>query len=167
MVSLLAVTEPLRPVLVNLFQLYAYDWSELRPLEVGDDGRFADHPLDRYLEREPLHHAFLLRAGGHLAGFALIAEQSRLTGESGVCDMAEFFVMRGHRRRGVGRAAAMASFDLFRGRRWEVRQRDDNPTATAFWRNVIDRYTGGRYRESRSDDAAWVGPVQCFSTATG
>jgi predicted acetyltransferase len=165
MVSLIAVTEPWRPALVSLFQLYAYDWSELLPLEVGQDGRFADQALGRYLDGAPHHHAWLFQAAGQLAGFALVAERSRLTGEAGVCDMAEFFVMRRHRRRGIGRAAAIASFDRFRGRRWEVRQRDGNPAASIFWRNVIDRYTRGAYRDLRWDDTTWVGPVQTFSTA--
>jgi predicted acetyltransferase len=79
--------------------------------------------------------------------------------------MAEFFVMRRYRRKGVGLAAASAIFDRFKGP-WEVRQRDENVEATAFWRRVIAHYTGGRYQEVRWDDAAWTGPVQSFTSAT-
>src|SRR6185369_10852615 len=109
----MAVTDEERVVLENLFQLYVHDWSEILPLEVGDDGRFTTRALDPYVHRNDGRHAFLLRADGQLAGFVLIAEQSRLTGATGVCDLAELFVMRGHRRRGVGRAAAFAAFDRF------------------------------------------------------
>jgi len=147
-------------VLANLMQLYTHDWSELRPLELGDDGRFADYPLAAYWQ-EDWRHPFLLRVDGKLAGFALIDGRSRLTGAQDVFDMAEFFVVRRYRGRGIGLAAACAAFDRFAGP-WEVRQRDENAAATAFWRKAIDRYTSGRYQEVRWNDAAWVGPVQRF-----
>ena len=161
-VSLAAVTEASRPALANLFQLYAYDWSELIPLDVQDDGRFPDELFAKYLTGDAEHQAFLLYAAERLTGFAIVAERSRLTGEVGVCDMEEFFVMRRYRRHGLGRAAAVATFDRFPDRRWEVRQRDGNTAATAFWRKVIDGYTAGHYREVRWNDGSWVGPVQLF-----
>jgi predicted acetyltransferase len=161
MISLDPATAAERPVLENLFQLYAYDWSELGWLEVGRDGRFADPSLDAYWQ-DGHHHPFLIRVDGRLAGFALVAGRSRLTGAAGVFDMAEFFVMRKHRRQGVGLAAASAAFDRFPGR-WEIRQRDENVAATVFWEHVIARYTGGTYQQVRCNDATWVGPVQTFT----
>jgi predicted acetyltransferase len=149
----------------NLMQLYTYDWSELGPLDVGENGRFEDYPLDAYWE-DPWRHPFLLRVDGKLAGFALVAARSRLTGADGVFDMAEFFVMRRYRRRGIGQAAAIAAFEQLRGS-WEIRQREDNVEATAFWRRVIGRYTGGKYQELHWNDATWTGPVQRFSNQTG
>src|SRR3954463_12136899 len=160
MISLDPASAAERPVLENLFQLYADDWSELGWLDVGRDGRFADPSLDEYWQ-EGHHHPFLIRVDGRPAGFVLIAARSRLTGAADVFDMAEFFVMRKYRRQGVGFAAASAAFDRFPGR-WEIRQRDENAAATLFWRRVIVRYTGGRYQEIRCDDATWVGPVQTF-----
>ena len=161
MISLDPASTAERPVLENLFQLYAYDWSELGSLDVGRDGRFAVPSLDAYWQ-EGHHHPFLIRVDGRLAGFVLIAARSRLTGAPGVFDMAEFFVMRKYRRQGVGFAAASAAFGRFPGR-WEVRQRDENAAATMFWRRVLARYTGGSYDELRSDSPTWVGPVQTFT----
>jgi predicted acetyltransferase len=154
-----------RLTLHNLLQLYIYDWSELQPLDVGVDGRFEDYPLDVYW-RDAWRHPFLIRVDGQLAGLALVSERSRLTGSAGVTDMAEFFIMRRYRRKGAGLAAAFAAFDRFKGP-WEVRQRDDNEGATAFWRRVITRYTNGKYQEARWNDSAWTGPVQRFSTDEG
>ena len=77
--------------------------------------------------------------------------------------MAEFFVMRKYRRQGVGRTAACAVFDRFTGA-WEIRQRQDNLDATAFWRRTIAGYTGGQYREVQWNDGTWTGPVQLFSS---
>jgi predicted acetyltransferase len=162
MISLGPASADERGALENLMQLYKYDWSELVPLEVGDDGRYEDYPLDAYWQ-DDWRHPFLLRVDGKLAGFVLIAGRSGLTGTSGVFDMAEFFVMRRYRRRGVGLAAASAAFDRFKGP-WEIRQRDENAAATAFWRRAIAQHTGGQYREVRWNDPAWRGTVQMFST---
>ena len=57
-----------------------------------------------------------------------------------------FCIGRAWRRRGVGQAAAMQIFDLFRGR-WEIATLAQNVPATAFWRAVVDRHTRGRYDE--------------------
>lgn len=162
-ISLGPATRAERVALDNLMQFYVYDWSELRPLDVAGDGRFQAYPTDVYFE-DGSYHPLLLRVGGNLAGFALVSERSRLTDAPGVFDMAEFFVMRRYRGSGVGLAAASAAFDRFKGP-WEIRQRDENAGATAFWRKVVDRYTQGRYREVRWNDQAWVGPVQMFSSA--
>jgi predicted acetyltransferase len=118
MISLDPASTAERPVLENLFQLYAYDWSELGWLEVGRNGRFAEPSLASYWQDDD-RHPFLIRVDGRLAGFALVTARSRLTGAAGVFDMAEFFVMRKYRRRGVGFAAASAAFDRFTGR-WEI-----------------------------------------------
>jgi predicted acetyltransferase len=162
MISLTPAAKEERSTLDNLMQLYSYDWSELGHPVIGDNGRFDDYPLGGYW-LEDWRRPFLLRVDGKLAGFALILERSRLTGTTGVCDMAEFFVMRGYRRKGVGLAAAFAAFDRFKGP-WETRQRQENGAATAFWRRVIGQYTGGKYDEVHWKNQTWTGPVQTFST---
>jgi predicted acetyltransferase len=146
----------------NLIQLYSYDFSEFMPRDVGETGRFEQQPLARYFV-DPWRHAYLLRVDDRIAGFALVHERSKLTAEHGIFDMAEFFVLRRYRRSGVGRTAALMAFDLFKGR-WEVRQRAENAGAAAFWRQVIGAYTHGNFEEVRWDDAAWVGPVQRFTS---
>jgi predicted acetyltransferase len=151
-----------RAVLENLAQLYTYDWSEMSHFDIGENGRFEDMALAPYWT-DDWRHPFLLRVGDRLAGFALILERSRLTGAPGVFDMAEFFVLRKFRRQGVGLQAAFTAFDRFKGR-WEVRQRDENAAATAFWRRAIGEYTRGNYQEVRWNSPKWTGLVQTFST---
>lgn len=146
-----------RSVLAALLQLYVYDFSETLGLDVGDDGRYRMPPTEG-------RDAFLVRVDGKLAGFALHLGKSRLTGEDGVHDVAEFFVLQRYRRAGVGEQAARWLFDRFPGR-WEVRQKAENLRAIAFWRRVIDRYTGGRFDEEVLADERWHGPVQRFDTA--
>ena len=151
-----------RAPLGALFQLYAYDFSELLGLDVDVDGRFRTPPLDAYWT-DSWRHPFLIRVDGELAGFALVDRRSRLSDTDGVHDMAEFFVVRRYRRRGVGERAANALFEEFRGP-WEVRQKAKNVSATAFWRRVIDRYAGGRFEDVSWDDVRWRGPVQRFES---
>jgi predicted acetyltransferase len=148
-------------LLDNLAQYYAYDFSEVLAMHVGADGRFADVDLTSYWV-DAWRHPFLIRVDGNIAGFALISERSKISGEAGTCDMAEFFVLRRFRRQGVGRAAAFAAFGKFNGP-WEVRQREENPEATAFWRRTIREYTGGAYDEQRWTRPDWAEIVQRFA----
>ena len=145
-----------------LFGLYAYDFSEILCLDVADDGHFALPPLGGYIG-DARRHAFLFRVSGKLAGFALVEQRSRLTGDEGVNDVSEFFVMRRYRRHGVGRRAAAWLFDRFRGP-WEVREKAENVAAIAFWRRAIGAYTAGRFDEITVDDARWHGTVQRFDS---
>jgi predicted acetyltransferase len=146
-------------VLSRLFQLYVYDFSEILELEIRDDGLFEFGKPDGYWDA-PRYSPFLIRAGSHLAGFAVVDSQSRLTHEP-LWDVNQFFVLRRHRRTGVGSRAAVALFDQFPGR-WEVRQAPENEVAQSFWRNVIRRYTRGRFEETVHNDGTWRGPVQRF-----
>lgn len=145
-------------VLAALLQLYVYDFSEALGLDVADDGRYRVPPTEG-------RDAFLIRVDGKLAGFALQVAKSRLTGEEGVHDVAEFFVLQRYRRTGIGEKAACWLFDRFPGR-WEVRQKKENTRAIAFWRRVIGRYTAGRFDEVLVDDERWHGPVQRFDNTS-
>ena len=158
-VSLRPAASEERAALANLAQLYCYDFSEVLEMHVGASGRFPDVDLAPYW-RDEWRHPFLLRVEDKLAGFALITERSKITGAGAVFDMTEFFVLRRFRRHGAGRAAA---FDRFTGP-WEVRQREENPDATAFWRRAIGEYTRGNYEEARWERPEWSEVVQTFST---
>jgi predicted acetyltransferase len=151
------------PLLGNLFQFYCYDFAEILGGRVGADGCFVTPPLEPYWE-DSWRHPFLVRVHAELAGFALVQRRSRITGDTETWDVAEFFVMRPYRRKGVGSQAAVDLFDRFRGR-WEVRQIHANVAATHFWRAVIAHYTGGRYTELTYDDDRWRGPVQAFDNS--
>jgi predicted acetyltransferase len=151
-----------RDALRNLMDLYAYDFSDILGLEVGDNGRFEEYPLDAYW-KDSWRFPFLIRTGVQLAGFALVNRKSRLSGANDVWDMAEFFVLRKHRRTGVGMAAAHQLFSSHAGM-WEVRERKENVAATVFWRKAIGTFTSGHFTEDVLDDARWSGPVQRFTS---
>jgi predicted acetyltransferase len=77
--------------------------------------------------------------------------------------MAEFFVVRRHRRRGIGTRAAAELFDLRPGA-WEVRERAENAAARAFWRKVIGAYASEAFEEFAIDDG-WHWWVQRFESS--
>jgi len=128
-----------QPILENLLELYAHDFSEFFEIEIGEDGRFGYPNVGLYYS-EPGRHPFLLRSHGKLAGFAFVRKTPAVTGEETVWDMAEFFVLRAYRRHGVGSAIAHQLFRRFPGR-WEVRVMQSNQAGRAFWQRAIASFT--------------------------
>jgi predicted acetyltransferase len=130
-----AATRDQAAIIANLFQLYAHDFSEFHDVELGDDGRFGYKDLPLYWS-EQNRRAFLFRVGLKPAGFALIKRGSEITGDQGVWDMAEFFVVRRYRRHKVGTVAAHRLWTALTGR-WEVRVMEDNQAAYGFWSHAV------------------------------
>src|SRR4029079_1455482 len=120
----------------NLLQLYLHDFSEVLPRAPDGDGTFPYPHLDAYWIDEG-RKPFLIIADNDVAGFALVRLESVVTGSAGVAGMAEFFVVRGRRRHGVGRAAAHLLFASFPGT-WEIRVIDHYAAARAFWLSVVN-----------------------------
>lgn len=79
------------------------------------------------------------------AGFAMVVRETHASRQADY-RMAEFYVDRVHRRRGVGRSAVRLILDRFAGR-WEIVEYTRNPTAVKFWRSVVSAYTHGDFRE--------------------
>jgi predicted acetyltransferase len=123
-------------VLKALFELYAHDFSEYVPLELKESGRFEVVLGELWWSRDD-HHPFFVRVAGRLAGFALVRRGSKITDDPEVMDVAEFFVVRGERRKGVGQQAAVALLERFAGP-WEVRVRQANLPALEFWSRVLE-----------------------------
>src|SRR5215208_4552222 len=140
-VEVIAASPEQEPVLANLFELYSHDFSEFVELTLGPDGRFGYEHLHLYWEEQG-RHPFIITADGRLAGFAFVHRGSEISNDAGVWDMAEFFVVRGLRRQGVGTSAAHEVWRKFPGR-WEVRVLELNRKAKEFWRRAINQFLGG------------------------
>ena len=86
---------------------------------------------------------------GQLAGLMLVGNYCYVLREPDAKSIAEFFVMRKYRRKGVGRIAATRSFDRFPGR-WEVLQRGENAPSYVFWNSpTLPSPTGRRMDRGR------------------
>lgn len=139
-VEVVAATREHQPILANLLELYVHDFSEFLDLDIGEDGRFGYPSLPLYWS-EPGRHPFLIRADGKLAGLALVKKGPEVSASSAVWDMAEFFVLRGCRGRGVGTLAAHQVWRRFPGP-WEVRVVQRNAMARGFWAEAISSFAG-------------------------
>ena len=126
------------PILANLLELYAHDFSEFHDLELGRDGRFGYGGLPLYWS-EPGRHPFLVRIDGKLAGLVFVKRGSEISNNESVWDMAEFFVLRGYRRRGIGTNVAHEVWKHLPGR-WEVRVMESNVPARLFWARAISTF---------------------------
>jgi predicted acetyltransferase len=146
MVVVAPLLESERPILEALLQLYQYDFSEIEGGVAGADGRY------HYMDGARFAHEYLFRVGGEPAGFALVNRRpSAVSPSEQVWSMAEFFVMRRHRRSGLGRDAARLVIERHPGR-WEIAETPHNEAATAFWRRILAPYG---YEEVVHADPKW------------
>lgn len=153
-----------RETLANLVQLYIHDFSEFlsaqRKLAVEEDGGVADLlKLDDYW-READRSVWFIRAGGQLAGFALLNKHSHCNRPVDF-NMGEFFVMRTLRRGGIGARAATDLIQMHPGQ-WEIAVSARNPPALAFWPRVIAAAGASEVEKLEGDGKAWTGPISRF-----
>src|SRR6201996_3999954 len=143
------------PILKNLLELYSHDFSEFQDLSIGEDGRFGYKYLPLYWS-EPDRYPFLVRMNGKLAGFVFVKRGSEVSGREAIWDMAEFFILRGYRRRGVGTQTAHEIFRRFPGL-WEVRVVPSNVSACHFWAHAVSSFLGGAIHPARvkKDTKLW------------
>ena len=134
-VEVVTATPEQSVAVANLFEFYAYDFSEFHDVEPGEDGRFGFNKLHLYWS-DPNRHPFLIKYRGKLAGFVLVKKGSEITEDDCVWDMSEFFVLRRYRRYGVGTEAARQIWTRYPGR-WEVRVMEANKAAHEFWARAI------------------------------
>jgi len=139
-VEVLPANPEQEPILANLLELYSHDFSEFHEIEIGADGRFGYSDLPLYW-RDPNRHALLVRKNSKLAGFVLVRRISDISTNELIWDMAEFFVLRGYRHRGVGTTAAHQVWRRFPGL-WQVRVMQSNRNAHHFWDRAIAAFTG-------------------------
>ncbi len=153
-------------LLGNLMELYIHDLSAMFPqVKLGEDGRYGYPELPSYFAGGSARCAFIIRHEGSIAGFALARQGSPASDDPNVLDVAEFFVLRPFRARGVGRAAAVLLWDRMPGS-WTIRASASNPNAIGFWRHAVAAYAGQRATESERSigGSQWV--VLCFDSSS-
>lgn len=92
--------------------------------------------------------------GAERAGFAMVTQRRRAGSAAGAAapaadveySIAEFFIARDWRRRGIGGEAVRLILDRFTGH-WLITEHLRNAAAVKFWRGVVTAYTGGKYQE--------------------
>ena len=132
-----------REVLFRLLQYSLFEESGGDGNEMNEEAIFPYPWFEAYFSEEG-REGYFIREGreGKLAGFVMINCHMEKA-ESGH-SIAEFMVVPGQRRKGIGRAAAWACFQKHQGN-WEVAPVVGSSGAMAFWKSVIEEYTGGRW----------------------
>lgn len=158
-----------KPVVARLVQLYLHDFSEFTDVgspfgDVNASGLFEMKSFDTYWQ-ERGRGAHLFRAGGQLAGFALVNQWSP-SGKPVDHSMGEFFVMRKYRRSGVGTRAAHELVRRDPGI-WEINVADYNMPALEFWRRAAADVPGYATQRLQGDGVRWSGPIYRLIPAVG
>lgn len=143
----------------RMLELYQHDLSDIWNQDLDSHGEYG-YALDRYWDSEGFY-PFVATVDGKYAGFALVNPAVRI-GTHGYW-MDQFFVLKKYRHQGVGRLLAQSVFAALVGR-WEVGQMPENRPAQVFWREVISRWTGGRFKEHEVQAGGWQGVIQVFES---
>jgi len=143
-----------REWLRNVYPFYLHDLSEFDDgyYRLNEHGLWEPDHLPSWLQDDDDHPLVILESGRRV-GCALVNQAPcphMLPGMD--FRMAEFFVLRAHRRHGIGRRAVFALFDRFRGR-WEISELVRNAPAIRFWRRAIGEYAGSHFEEATSPTA--------------
>ncbi len=101
-----------KPILQRMMELYQYDFSEYDDSDLDSHGTFGYAWLDHYW-REQERYPFVAHVDGKLAGFVLVNQFTYLPNST--WSIAEFFIMRKYRRKGIGKTVAFSYLTGFAG----------------------------------------------------
>ena len=152
----------------GLLQFYFYDFSEMEPegsenMDFDSEGGFYGvspdlHDFWRVAGRVPL----IIRRAGKPVGFALLNQFSHRDDGFVERNMAEFFVARKFRRRGLAGEALRQILKAYPGR-WEVAVVARNAGALAFWPRAIAAAPNvSDLVRHEGDGEHWRGPIWSF-----
>jgi [ribosomal protein S5]-alanine N-acetyltransferase len=135
------------PTIQNMGRFYVYDMTEYMGDEeewkLPENGLFECIDFKKYWD-QPNTFPFILRQNKEIAGFVIIDKKG--SDEQVDFNMAQFFILRKFKKKGIGRAVAYHCFNQFFGI-WEVMVMPKNEGAYNFWKRVIMTYTNGHFQE--------------------
>lgn len=101
--------------------------------------------LEKYLEDSD-KISYILMADDIPVGFAFVKEC-----ESKLHSMEEFYIIPEYRRKKVGLNVSIMIFNILKGK-WKISVLSNNVVAYEYWKNVVNKYTNGNYKEEQSND---------------
>ena len=155
-----------RALIARLMQFYVYDFSEMHPdelkrFDLEPDGLYGPYPhMDSYWG-EAGHWPLVIRRHGAPIGFVMINQVSHRDGGFIERNMAEFFVMRQHRRGGLATEAVRQVMALHPGH-WEAAILARNTGALAFWPRALEACGVRGLTCVDGDGNHWTGPIWTF-----
>lgn len=135
------------PIIQNLGRFYVYDMSEYigneEGWEIPEDGLYECIDFKKYW-KDKNSFPFIIRYKNELAGFAIVDKKGSDAGVE--FNMAQFFIARKFKSKGIGRYVAAQCFKNFPGE-WEVMVLPGNEGAYRFWRSTIKQYSENNFTE--------------------
>ena len=133
------------PCMQNLADYYAYDIAEYLGWPQAKDGTHRiGIDFKKYWETQDCF-PYLIQYLSEWAGFVIV--DKNVHNLENDFNMAQFFILRQFKAKGLGRHLAYHCFDHFKGK-WEVYALCGNEGAYRFWRRIIQDYTQGKFKES-------------------
>lgn len=135
------------PTIQNMGRFYVYDMTEYmgddEDWKIPENGLFECIDFRKYWT-QPDTFPFIVRKNKEIAGFVIIDKK----GSENQVDfnMAQFFILRKFKKKGIGRGLAYQCFNRFVGV-WEVMVMPKNEGAYRFWEKVIAAYTDNHFQE--------------------
>jgi len=138
-----------KPVFSNLIQLYLYDMTEYLPFPIGDNGKYEYDMLDHFWQ-----HPYLFYVNGELVGFALVIDKCPITQKQPCWFMAEFFILKPYRKKGIGQACVKKTLAEYPGI-WHIGTITKNVAAASFWQKIINQYDNVEMLDKQHDGERW------------
>lgn len=134
-------------VIQNMARFYVYDMTEYMGFEPGweipENGLYECIDFKKYWSDKDAF-PFLIRYKNELVGFVVVDKKG--SDEQVNYNMAQFFILRKFKSKGVGTYIATECFNKFKGI-WEIMVMPENKGAYLFWHNVVLNYTQGKFSE--------------------
>jgi ribosomal-protein-alanine N-acetyltransferase len=135
------------PILQNMGRFYVYDMSEFMgddpDWQIPHDGLYECIDFKKYWQTDDTY-PFLICYKEEFVGFVIVDQKGSNTDIA--YNMAQFFILRKFKHKGIGRYVACECFKRFSGV-WEVMVMPSNRGAFHFWHAVIKAYTHDHFTE--------------------
>lgn len=132
------------PIIQNMATYYSYDMSQYMGWAQDNDGKQSvGMDYKKYWQTKNTF-PFIIKLEDELVGFVII--DNNVSDPSNDFNIAQFFILRKFKGKGIGRYIAFQCFDKFRGN-WEVFVMPRNEGAYRFWRKIINDYTNHHVKE--------------------
>jgi predicted acetyltransferase len=159
-INLVPLKQEEKYTLSNLYQLYYYDFSEYTNQDLNKEGRYEVN-IDFFWEGDHRWKPYLIEVSGTIAGFLIVLLENLDIDPDPTHVIYDFMIIKKFRRSGIGYAAAIKAFELYKAN-WKIAQMKTNTPAISFWRKVIKDFTKDNYSERLRDDIKKY--IQTFST---
>lgn len=147
LIKLIPATRVDYPIIQNMGRFYVYDMSEYmgnaEGWEIPEDGLYECIEFKKYWE-DKNSFPFLIRYENEIVGFVIVDKKGSVPETE--FNMAQFFILRKFKNKGIGQYVAHQCFKQFPGE-WEVMVMPGNEGAYRFWRVAIRNYTHDNFEE--------------------